>query len=213
MPGKLYFMTEQSIQAPVFPEAGRKPLAIMLADDEAPVIEMLSTMLTSFGHNVAGVANNGPDAIRLAAELKPDLIIMDVGMPGMDGVTVAEQILAAQSVAVIMVTGVTREEIVERASRLQIQSYLIKPFSKEQLQSAIRLAMVHHHNARESAKKIKELTSEIEVSKIINRAVELLIGKFGIDRSEAMEKLEAAAKARSCSVSDAAKAISATLGR
>jgi response regulator NasT len=193
--------------------ADKHSLSILLVDDEAPVVEMMSVMLQSFGHKVSATANNGLDAIRLAAEKKPDLIILDVGMPGMDGITVAEKILAVQSVPIIIVTGVTRDEAVDRASQLEIQSYLIKPFSKEQFQSAIRLAVVRHHNAQSAVKKIEELTSEIEMSKIINRAVELLIGKFGIDRSEAMEKLEAAAQARSCSVADAAKAISATLGR
>jgi response regulator NasT len=170
-------------------------------------------MLQSFGHKVIATATNGRDAIRLAGETKPDLVILDVGMPDMDGIAVAEQILAVQSVPIIMVTGVTRDEVLERAGKVEIQSYLIKPFSKEQLHSAIRLAVVRHHNSESARNKIAELTSEIEVSKIIGRAVELLIGKFGIDRAEAMEKLEAAAQARSCSVADAAKAISATLGR
>jgi len=194
-------------------EIEKQSLSILLADDEAPVIEMMSAMLNSFGHKVVATASNGPDAIRLAEETKPDLIILDVGMPGMDGIVTAEQILNKQSVPIIIVTGVTRDEALERAGRLEIQSYLIKPFSKEQFHSAIRLAVVRHHNSQSAQHKIQELTSEIEVSKIINRAVELLIGKFGIDRAEAMEKLEAAAQARSCSVADAAKAISATLGR
>lgn len=194
-------------------EAGNKRLSILVVDDEKPMVEMMSTLLESFGHKVLAVADNGPDAIRLAIEKKPDLIILDIGMPGMDGIAVAEKILAGQSVPIIIVTGITREELVDRASKLEIQSYLVKPFSKEQFQSAITLAMVRHQNARLAIKKIEELTGEIETSKIINRAVELLIGKFGIDRAEAMEKLEAAAGARSCSIVDAAKAISATLSR
>ena len=191
----------------------KQSLSILLADDEAPVLDMMTAILKSFGHKVIASAGNGPDAIRLADETQPDLVILDVGMPGMDGISVAEKILAKRSVPIVIVTGVTKDEAIERAGKLAIQSYLIKPFSKEQLHSAIRLAVVRHHNSQTDRNKIAELTSEIEISKIINRAVELLIGKFGIDRSEAMEKLEAAAQARSCSVADAAKAISATLGR
>ena len=191
----------------------KQSLSILLVDDEESVIEMMSAVLQGFGHKIVATAGNGLEAIRLAAEKQPDLIIMDVGMPGMDGITVAEKILAVQSVPIIIMTGVTREEAMDRASQLEIQSYLIKPFGKEQLQSAIRLAVVRHHNSQAARKKIEELTDEIEMSKIISRAVELLIGKFGIDRSEAMEKLEAAAQARSCSVAEAAKAISTTLGR
>jgi len=191
----------------------KQSLSILVVDDEAPVVEMMSAMLQSFGHQVVATAGSGRDAIRLAAEKKPDLIILDVGMPDLDGIEVAKQILASQSVPIIMVTGVTRDEVLERAGLVQIQSYLIKPFSKEQFHSAIRLAVIRHHNSLTDKNKIAELTTEIEVSKIISRAVELLIGKFGIDRTEAMEKLEAAAQARSCSVADAAKAISATLGR
>lgn len=188
-------------------------LSILIADDESLILSLLGTMLQSMGHNVVARAQNGREAIRLASEHKPDLIILDVGMPDMDGLAAAEQILAEYSVPIIIGTGITQNEILERAGKLEIQSYLIKPFRKEQLVTAIRLAMARHHSMQAAKTKIAELTSEIEVIKIVNHAVELLIGKFGIDRIEAMEKLEAAAQARSCSVTEAAKAISATLGR
>ena len=186
-------MTDPALPESAAAQAGKQPLSILLVDDETPVVEMMTAILENFGHKVVAVANNGADAIRLAGENKPDMIILDVGMPGMDGITVAEQILAKQSVPIIIVTGVTKDTVLERAGKLDIQSFLIKPFSKEQLHSAIRLAMVHHHNLVAARNKIEELTR--------------------IDRVEAMEKLEAAAQARSCPVADAAKAISATLGR
>jgi CheY-like chemotaxis protein len=100
--------------------ADKQGLSILLVDDEAAVIEMMSTILQGFGHKIAATAGNGLDAIRLAAEKQPDLIILDVGMPGMDGIAVAEKILAVQSVPIIIVTGVTREEAVDRASQLEV---------------------------------------------------------------------------------------------
>jgi len=190
----------------------KQQLSILIVDDETPMLELMSAMLQSFGHTVVARATSGEEAVRLARELRPDLIILDVGMPGMDGVTAAEQILSERSVPIIIETGIAQEEAIDRASKLDIQSYLIKPFRKEQLQTSVRLAMVRHHKTQSAKQKIAELKGEIEVGKIVNRAVELLIGKFGIDRAEAMEKLEAAAQARSCSITDAAKAISATLG-
>jgi len=189
----------------------KQHLSILIVDDESSVLDMLTVILNSFGHEVIARASKGADAIRMAREHQPDLIILDVGMPDMDGITVAEQILAEQSVPIIIETGLTEEELVERASRLDIQSFLIKPFGKEQLQATIRLAMSRHRESQAAKNTIAQLTGELEATRTINNAVELLIQKFGIDRAEAMEKLEAAAKARSCSVTDAAKAISATL--
>ena len=191
----------------------KQHLSILLVDDEQNVTELLSVMLESLGHEVVGKALNGEDAIRIAREQQPDLVIMDINMPGMDGIEVAEKILSERSVAIMLITGVTKEELVDRASKLNIQSYLIKPFSKDQLQSSLRLAMVRHYNSHTARIKIQQLTTELEVTKAVDRAVELLIAKFGIDRSEAMEKLEAAAKVRSCSLADAARAISVTLSR
>jgi response regulator NasT len=195
------------------PQSLKRHLSILIVDDEKSVVDLLTIMLQSLGHEVVAKAHSGADAIRLASEHQPDLIILDISMPDMDGLDVAEKILAERSVPIIIGTGVTREEFVDRASRMNIQSYLIKPFRKEQLQSSIRLAMVRHHNAHSSKVKIEELTNELAVTKAVDRAVELLISKFGIDRTEAMEKIEAAAKVRSCSIAEAAKAIGVTLAR
>ena len=173
---------------------------------------MMAIMLKSVGHKVVATARTGPEAIRLAEAKKPDLIVMDIGMPGMDGITAAEQILAHQSVPIIIVTGTTRDEAMNRIGRLKIQTCLIKPFSKEQLRSAITLAMIGHYNTESAMKKIDELSHEIERSKTISNAVKLLVEKTGVDPSQAMEQIQTSARERASSVEEAAQVINSTLG-
>jgi len=196
------------------PQSGaEKPsLSILVADDEPPFVDMMAIMLKSVGHKVVATARSGPEAIRLAEAKNPDLIVMDIGMPGMDGITAAEQILARQSVPIIIVTGTTRDEAMNRIGRLKIQTCLIKPFSKEQLRSAITLAMIGHYNTELAMKKIDELNREIERSKTISDAVKWIVEEFGVDPAHAMEQIQAAARERSCSVEEAAQGITATHG-
>lgn len=186
-------------------------LSVLVADDEERVVGILTISLKSLGHEVIAVANNGEDAVTLAREKKPDLIILDIDMPRMDGVDAAKRILAEASVPIIISSGRTDPETLQRARKLNIQAYLVKPFSRAQLNSAITMAMSQYQALLTAKMKIAELTDEIRVVKSVDLAVELLMEKFRIDRREALEKLEAAARARPCSLVDAAIAISATL--
>ncbi len=186
-------------------------LSVLVADDEDRVVNILTISLKSLGHEVIAVADNGEDAVTLAREKNPDLIILDIDMPRLDGINAAKQILAESSVPVVISSGRTDPETLQRARKLNIQAYLVKPFSRAQLSSAIIMAVAQHQNLLTAKMKIAELTDEIRVVKSVDLAVELLMEKFRIDRKEALEKLEMAALARPCSLVDAATAISATL--
>jgi len=186
-------------------------LTVLIADDESRVVSIMSLSLKTLGHDVIAVADNGEDAVALARKHQPDLIILDIDMPRLDGMDAAKQILAEMSVPVIISSGRTDPETLQRARKLEIQAYLVKPFSRDQLNSAITIAVGQHQSLFNAKMKIEELTDEINVVKSVDLAVELLMEKFRIDRKESLEKLEAAARARPCSLVDAAKAISATL--
>ena len=137
-------------------------LSILLTEDDADVARYLATVLKSLGHEVKAVARDGLEAVRLADELRPDLVIMDIDLPGMNGVAAARKILQSQCLPVIISTGRTDSEALESTRDLDIKAFLIKPFSAVQLKSAIAVAMSQHRMAEETRQKIDELSGALE---------------------------------------------------
>jgi two-component system, response regulator PdtaR len=123
----------------------------------------------------------------------------------------AEIIVSEMSVPIVLSTGRTDDQTLQRARKAGIHSYLVKPFHREQLKTAITMALVRHHEKLTAEAKIAELQSELTVVKAVDLAASLLMEKFRIDRRDAIEKLETAARARSCSLLDASRAVAATL--
>jgi response regulator NasT len=186
-------------------------LSVLVADDEPLMVELISRTLRGLGHEVIASADNGQAAVDLALKHRPDLIILDYVMPEIDGIEAAELILAEMSVPILLSTGRSDDATLHRARKANIQAYLVKPFHKEQLKTAVTMALAHHHAMLSAQAKIAALQNELEVVKTVDLAAELLMEKFRIDRKEALEKLETAARARTCSLVDAAKAIATTL--
>ena len=186
-------------------------LSVLVADDEPMLATLLTRLLAALGHNVVAVAINGLEAVDLARKHRPDLIIMDYMMPGLDGVEAAEKILAEICVPIIFSTGRTDDETLLRAKKANIQTYLVKPFHRDQLKSAVTMALANHQAALAAQAKIAALQNELDVVKTVDEAAALLMEKFRIDRSEALEKLETAARARTCSLVEASRAIITTL--
>jgi two-component system, response regulator PdtaR len=186
-------------------------LSVLVVDDEPLMVELLTRTFKTLGHEVVASGSDGQVALELARKHRPDLIILDLVMPQCDGMEAAEQILAEMSVPIILSTGRTDDATLQRAKRANIQAYLVKPFHKEQLKSAITMALAHHHAMLSAQARIVELQNELNVVKTVDLAVELLMEKFRIDRKESLEKLETAARARTCTLVEAAKAIATTL--
>ncbi len=190
-----------------------KALTVVVVDDEPLMVELLSRTLRDLGHETVATGGDGLQAVELARKHHPDLIVIDYAMPNMDGMEAAEMIIKEMSIPIVLSTGRTDDNTLQRARKADIHSYLVKPFHREQLKTAITMAMVRHREKLASEAKIAELQNELTVVKAVDLAASLLMEKFRIDRSDAIEKLEMAARARSCSLLDAAKAISATLTR
>jgi len=182
-------------------------LSVLVVDDEP----LMSRTLKDLGHEIAATGTDGVQAVELARKHRPDLIVIDYAMPNMDGMEAAEAILKEMSIPIVLSTGRTDDATLQRAKKADIHSYLVKPFHREQLKTAITMAMVRHHEKLASEAKISELMNELEVVKAVDLAASLLMEKFRIDRRDAIEKLETAARARSCSLLDASRAVSATL--
>ena len=182
----------------------KNSLSVLVADDEMRMLHLLTVTLKSLGHEVVGSVDNGVDAVELASRHQPDLVILDFEMPKMDGFEAAERILQHASVPIIISTGKTDCESLSRAQNLDIQAYLVKPFSKAQLNSSITVALSQHQKLLSARVKIAALTNEIELVKAVDMAVSLLMEKFRIDRKEALEKLETAARVRNNTLADVA---------
>jgi response regulator NasT len=197
-----YRATEQDVPA---------ALSILVVDDEPMMVELLSRTLRDLGHEIVATGQDGMEAIELARKFRPDLVVIDYAMPNMDGMAAAEAIIKEMAIPIVLSTGRTDDATLQRARKADIHSYLVKPFHKEQLKTAITMAMVRHHEKLQSQAKIAELQNELTVVKAVDYAASLLMEKFRIDRQDAIEKLETAARARSCSLLDASRAVAATL--
>jgi response regulator NasT len=186
------------------------PLSVVIADDERQMVHLLTISLKTLGHEVIATTDNGEDAVVLALQNRPDLVILDIEMPKLDGLDAARKILSEWSVPIIISSGRSDNDVLKRAQTLNIQAYLVKPFSTDQLKSAISISLSQHEALLSAQLQIAALTNEIDVIKSVNAAATFFMEKFGIERKDALEKLEVAARVRGCTVADVAKQILGT---
>lgn len=127
-----------------------RSISILIVDDEEHLVELLARKIKFLNHRVAGTARDGKEAVELARKLRPDLIIMDIGLPVMDGIDAARAIQQNQNVPIVISTGASDEVTLRRLSNLTIGAYIVKPFSPAQLKVALHLAMSAHDPDDES---------------------------------------------------------------
>ena len=139
-------------------------LSILLTEDDEAVARYLSSILVAFGHKVVAIAPDGVQAVKLAREMCPDLVIMDMDLPQMNGATAARKILEERSVPLIISTGRTDAAALESIRDLNIQAFLIKPFSGVQLKSAIAIAISQHDKQSRDQQTISQLNGALEAA-------------------------------------------------
>ena len=132
------------------PEADEVPEVynVVVADDDRTMAELLATNLARLGHRVVGVASNGMEAIELALEMRPDVVIMDIQMPVLDGLEAAAQLLSTHRIPIVLSTGLSDVRTLNRAADLNVISFLVKPFSPAQLKVALHLAIAQCRASR-----------------------------------------------------------------
>lgn len=143
---------------------------VLIAEDEALIRLDLKEMLEEEGYRVVGEAGDGAAAVALAAELRPDLIILDVQMPVMDGLAAAEKIAADQIAPVVILTAFSQRDLVERAREAGSMAYLVKPFQKHDLVPAIEMAVSRYTETAALVAEVSDLTERLESRKAIDRA-------------------------------------------
>lgn len=159
--------------------------SIVIAEDEAIIRLDLREMLEEEGYTVVGEAGRGDQAVELVRDLKPDVVILDVKMPGMDGIEAARRITNDASSAVLMLTAFSQREVIEQARDAGALAYLVKPFQKTDLVPAIELAIARHAETKALVAEVGELTERLEVRKIVDRAKGRLIDAYGLKEADA----------------------------
>ena len=178
---------------------------ILVAEDEALIRLDLVEMLTEAGYEVVAQATNGVEAIALAKEFKPDLAILDVKMPELDGISAAQEIIEISPV--LMLTAFSQKELVERARDAGVMAYVVKPFSINDLTPAIEIAMSRHLQMRTLKEEVSDLHARLETRKVIDRAKGILMAAMNLSEPEAFGWIQRAAMDRRMSMKAVAEAV------
>jgi len=182
-----------------------KAIRILVAEDEALIRMDLVEMLNEAGYEVVAEASDGAQAIELAQLHKPDLAILDVKMPILDGISAAEKIISIAPV--LMLTAFSQRELVERARDAGVMAYVVKPFSIGDLVPAIEIAISRHLQMRTLADEVADLHERLETRKIIDRAKGILMQALNLSEPEAFSWIQRAAMDRRLTMKQVAEAV------
>jgi two-component system, response regulator PdtaR len=178
---------------------------ILVAEDETLIRMDLVEMLTEAGYEVIAQATNGEEAIAFANEHKPDLAILDVQMPVLDGISAAEEIISIAPV--LMLTAFSQRELVDRARDAGVMAYVVKPFTISDLVPAIEIAISRHTQMRSLADEVADLHDRLETRKIIDRAKGILMKALNLTEPEAFSWIQRAAMDRRITMKEVAEAV------
>ena len=182
-----------------------KKIRILVAEDETIIRLDLVEMLTEAGYEVVAQAENGAVAVDLAKLHKPDLAILDVKMPEMDGITAAEQIITLAPV--LMLTAFSQRDLVERARDAGVMAYVVKPFSISDLVPAIEIAISRHTQMKSLESEVADLYERLETRKIIDRAKGILMKAMNLSEPESFAWIQKTAMDRRISMKQVAQAV------
>lgn len=163
---------------------------IIIADDESIVRADLKEMLGGLGYLVVGEAGDGQSAVNLARELRPDVVLMDIKMPNMDGIDAAKILTEEQIAPVVLLTAYGQKELVDRAKEAGVVGYLVKPFRETDLMPAIEVALSRFSEFKTVQQEVDDLHNALETRKLVERAKGILMDTQGMDESEAFRKIQ-----------------------
>jgi response regulator NasT len=180
---------------------------VLVAEDEALIRLDLVEMLGEEGYEVVGEAGDGATAVRLAEELRPDLVVLDVKMPVLDGISAAERIVEQRIAPVLMLTAFSQRELVERARDAGAMAYLVKPFTRADLVPAIEMAISRHDELAALEAEVADLGDRLETRKLVDRAKGVLQARFGLSEPDAFRWIQKAAMDKRTSMRDVARVV------
>ena len=165
-------------------------LNIVIADDEAIIRLDLKEMLTSAGHKVIGEASTGRQALKLVQQKKPDLVIMDVKMPDLDGLAAAKKIHDDDIAPVMLLTAFSQAEFIERAKKAGVLAYLVKPVQESNLFPAVEIAVSRWREIKNLEAELGKLKENLEGRKMLDRARGIIMDTYGLSEAEAYKKIQ-----------------------
>ncbi|MBD2761319.1 response regulator [Kocuria sp. cx-455] len=180
---------------------------VVVAEDEALIRMDIVEMLREAGYNVVAEAENGQRAVDLAREHTPDLVLMDVKMPVMDGITAAEHIAEERIAPVVLLTAFSQRELVERAREAGAMAYVVKPFTVDDVVPAIEIAMSRFEEISALENEVADMKEQFATRKLVERAKSLLQTKMGLSEPEAFRWIQKTSMDRRLSMREVADAI------
>lgn len=186
---------------------------VVVAEDEALIRLDLVELLGEAGYDVVGQASNGEQAVELTLDLKPDLVIMDVKMPVMDGLSAADEIGKQRLCPVIMLTAFSQTELVERARDAGVMAYIVKPFTAADLAPAINIALSRWAELKELEKEVADLGEALETRKAVERAKGVLMKKLKLSEADAFRWIQKTAMDRRLGMKEVAEAVIAGIDK
>ncbi|MEU8823876.1 response regulator [Streptomyces sp. NPDC048636] len=180
---------------------------VVIAEDEALIRLDLKEMLEEEGYSVVGEAGDGERAVALAQEHRPDLVILDVKMPVLDGISAAERIAGERIAPVLMLTAFSQRELVERARDAGAMAYLVKPFSKSDVVPAIEMAVSRFTELRTLEQEVADLSQRLETRKLVDRAKSILQTQYGLTEPAAFRWIQKTSMDRRLSMQQVAEAV------
>jgi response regulator NasT len=180
---------------------------VVVAEDESLIRLDIVETLRDNGFDVVGEAGDGETAVQLATELRPDLVVMDVKMPQLDGITAAERLAKNRIAPVVLLTAFSQKELVERASEAGAMAYVVKPFTPNDLLPAIEIALSRYQQIVTLEAEVADMVERFETRKLVDRAKGLLNEKMGLSEPDAFRWIQKASMDRRLTMHDVAKAI------
>jgi len=182
-------------------------LRILIADDESLRVMSLKGQLEALGHKVIAEASNGKEAMHLADELRPDLAILDIRMPEMDGIEAAEKITAERPIPIILLTAYSERELAERAATANVSAYLMKPVSEQDLLPAIALAVSRFKEFQSLHQEVDDLRDALMTRKLVERAKGILMRRLGLSEEDAFRRMQRRSQSENKRLGEIAEAI------
>jgi len=187
--------------------ADPRPTRVVIAEDEAIIRLDLKELLQEDGYDVVGETGRGDEAVELVRDLRPDLVILDIKMPGLDGLSAAREIAGDRLAAVLMVTAFSQRELVEQARDAGALAYLVKPFQKSDLIPAIEVALGRFAELAALERDVEDLQARLEARKNIDRAKGRLMDEHGMAEQDAWRFLQQQAMANRVKIDEIARRV------
>ena len=187
--------------------ATEAPRRVVVAEDESLIRLDIVEILRDNGFDVVGEAGDGETAVQLATELRPDLVVMDVRMPHLDGIKAAERLTKGRIAPVVLLTAFSQKELVEQASEAGALAYVVKPFTPADLLPAIEIALARYAQIVALETEVADMVERFETRKLVDRAKGLLNEKMGLSEPEAFRWIQKASMDRRLTMHDVAQAV------